>query len=289
MALTEMRRSGFTLIELMVVIGCAMLLLLPAWEVFRQGTKSSLQGKLQIETTLEARRILQQVSFDLKNSCWAWDDEHVPVYTINQILNSSGGAFPNCVFSFLSFSLLGNVEDAISKTPDPRTQPEFCRKLWRRPSKITYRLEKSPKIKKEGYPPNFPMYSLIREERLNSKLPEAQKFQSSGFKRKMVLSERVMMFDITPYTLSDSLGNQQQFFWITLQLIDTVNRAGDFSFPTSGKLTQRSKDLVIADFFEVVSPKFLASYRQMAGPTIGHSSDYSRVSYNDPIDPEKQP
>lgn len=270
------------MVEMMVVVACMMLLLIPAWKVFHHGTKSSLQGMLQIETTMEARRILKQLNQDLKHSCWEWNDTNA-FYSLQDILSTSG-SFPNTSYSFAVFPFSGDISGVVptGSNYDPGPQPRLARRV----SRVIYRLAPSPKIARDGYPSNFPMYRLLREETLHPGNPQIGQFP--GGVRVQELSERVLMFDILPYISRDAGGNEQQFFWVTLQLVDTVNRSGVVQVitdSTSNRLTQRSRDLVIADFFDVVSPKFFAAYRQTAGPRLGIKSTYDRSSYFDPAGP----
>jgi type II secretory pathway pseudopilin PulG len=274
---------GFTLIEIMVVLACMMLLLIPAWKIFQQGTKSSLQGMLQIETTLEARKVLKGIGNDLKKSCWIWDDANIGYYTLDHIVKVNG-TFPGISWSFLSYPQHGDVADAIptSAQADPAT-----RQLWRRVSRITYRLEPSSKKSSKKLPASFPMYSLIREEKFNPRHPQATKFP--GGVRQTVVSDRVLFFDIRPLTQTDAGGHQMQFFWITLQLVDSIDPNVQLPTLVDGKkLLQRSKNLIIADFFDVVYPEILSGYRQLAGPRLKTASEYCRVPFYDPIEPSAQ-
>ncbi|MBI3039099.1 prepilin-type N-terminal cleavage/methylation domain-containing protein, partial [bacterium] len=166
-------KKAFTLVELMIVVGCLMLILVPAWRIFHYGTRSSLQGMLKIDTTLEARRILNQVNLDLKQSCWAWDDENNAYYTISDILSASG-RFQNRTISFLVFPSKGSLTDAIPQSLEPDVENPSKVVANRRVSKVSYILQPSPK--KEGLPQKFPLFSLIREEKFNPKHPLAQSY-----------------------------------------------------------------------------------------------------------------
>jgi hypothetical protein len=212
---------GFTMVELLVVLGCFLLISFPAWQIFRQGTRASAKGMLQIETTLTARNILKQVTTDLKQGCWLWNDQSNGIYQLSDILAVTKSAS----FIYL-FPRLGTPQDCIG--PEiPAEQGPMAGKFPRRLNEVIYELK--PSSLKLDIP--MPIFQLIRTERFHPDHPQAR-----NYPRKMtqkVLSDRVTTFRIEPYLLADSLpkGPKREFFWITLRLVDSTNPMPILSSP----------------------------------------------------------
>ena len=100
---------GLTLIEVMVALLCFAFLSIPLWQTFRLGSQSSHRGIMQVETTLEARRVIRQVQDDLKHACVAQDAKTLEV-SFDQIV---GEGWNPRRFSFLVFPHDGQVEQVI--------------------------------------------------------------------------------------------------------------------------------------------------------------------------------
>ena len=265
------QHRAFTMVELLVVLGCFLLISFPAWQIFRQGTKSSAKGMLQIETTLGARRILKQVTTDLKQSCWVWNDRSNGIYTLSDIL-----AVDKHNFFLYTFPRLGTIQEAISPEVPPGTNRP-AGKFPRRLSEVVYELR--PSSLRLDIP--MPIFQLVRTERFHPDHPAARSYP--GKMTQKVLSDRVTTFRIEPYLLEDPLPNglKREFFWITLRIVDSTNpQKRDFT-QTQDHLYKPSPDLVVASFFDIAYPEFYAVNRQMAGPHPYHPSYYQRNPFVD--------
>jgi hypothetical protein len=273
-------RRAFTVPELLIGVLLSVLVLLVTHRVFLFGTSLSRHRATQSEVYLEGSLVLQEVARDLANSCWTWDDQKTPVYTINQIFTISGGHFPNTRYSFLMFPRTGNISQVV---PTEEADPE-TRKRWRLAHRIDFFFAPSPLADGQRFPKDFPVYSLVREEVFHPRHPEFKSI--SGGRRRKILSERVVQFEISPYTVADSQEHQEQFLWITLQIAEKSSPNAQVRLgSTDGKFFPKTPDLILTDFFRVVRPTFLDAYRRMAGPKVFMPGDYSRVSYFDPQPP----
>ncbi|HQB84049.1 MAG TPA: hypothetical protein PLR50_11165, partial [Candidatus Rifleibacterium sp.] len=107
---------------------------------------------------------------------------------------------------------------------------------FRNVSEVTYRVEESKN-------PDNPFMRLIRTESFGGKV------------NTRILTERINFFEIKPIMLQP-YGKNQFYFLVTLQLIDAVH-ASDMKGRTAGtKLGELQKDVILADFFDVVYPEF---------------------------------
>lgn len=218
-------RRAFTLVEIMIAAICMTIILGPIFTLLRSGSDTSLKGMMRIDTTLKARNIMQQVYADLKTACFRlpYDSE----YSFDDILTSDGIA-PNVTYSFCNYPLHEKYSD-IFESP---TSGENLRNV----SSITYRIE-------DGDDPNLPFKKLIREEIFK------------GVIKTKVLSENVNFFEIKPLLISaDEKDNY--YFLITLQLIDVLHAQDIKDKKTGEKLTENQKDVILADFYDVVYPEF---------------------------------
>jgi type II secretory pathway pseudopilin PulG len=240
--MTHLHRQGLTLIEIMLVVLCIGILMGPIIQVFRHGTQSSLQGMLQIDTTLEARRVIRQISQDLKNSCFRMDGTERE-FNLGTVLHDSGTP-PTSGYTFLSFSQYGQIEDSV-----PYKSPGAGNAVWRRPSEITYRMIAQNTLEK-------PFFKLMREERFHPDHPMAKKHPGGIFSR--VLSDRVNYFHIQPH-LFQSANKILPAFIITLQLVDSLKKNTLPIAPTGNQIVNKPRGWLLADFYEVVTPEFLNS------------------------------
>lgn len=234
------RGRGFTLIEMMLVLLCMFLLLGPIWRILRSGTQMSLKGMLQVETTLEARRIIRQVYTDLKSACIRFDGSQRVDLEFDQVVVKAGDP-PAQALSFLAFPSHGSVTDAVPGAPGGVA--------LRRASRITYTLEKSQK-------PDKPFMRLTRTEAFHPDHPLAKQFP--GGKQSRVLSEKVHYFALTPRTYETG-GQSLYYFWITLQLADSLQARNLPTNQIGSPMIQRPQGVIIADFFEVVYPEYFNS------------------------------
>ena len=230
------RHSGFTLVEVLVVAGLMVLLLGPIFILLRSGSKTALQGMLQVQTTLDARRIIKQVHSDLKLACVPMGGGALS-FGFNQILQESGTA-PEFSYSFLSFPLHTEIREAVP-APGSGISP-------RRASRITYKLEKLTD-------PGKPYLRLSRIETYHPDVPPGNRTESR------ILSERVNFFEIRPVELQQS-GRNQFYFWVTLQLVDSGGKQATYEPLQRLSATDGMKDVQIADFFDLVYPEFFHAF-----------------------------
>jgi hypothetical protein len=209
----------------MIATACLALLAGTAFLLIRAGTRSSLQGMLRLETTLEARKIIRQVYADLKLACFPLP--YNSVYNFENVMYITG-APPHNMYSFLSFPAHARL-DEIMTSPHNGVN-------YRETSFINYRV--APIASQSGS-----LLRLTREETFK------------GQTTRKILSERVNFFEIKPVMLQP-YGRNQYYFLITLQLVDSID-ASELSRVTGGeKLLSDRSNLAVADFFDIVYPEF---------------------------------
>ncbi len=222
---TNRRRQAFTLVEIMIVLICTALLMGPIFLVLRSSTKTSLKGMLRIDTTLEARRVIKQVYADLKMACFPLP--YNSIYNFSDVMQVSGTP-PLNSYRFNTFPIHQRLNDIFAS--------QVSGVNFRNVSEVTYRVEESKN-------PDNPFMRLIRTESFGGKV------------NTRVLTERINFFEIKPIMLQP-YGKNQFYFLVTLQLIDAVH-ASDMKGRTAGtKLDELQKDVILADFFDVVYPEF---------------------------------
>ncbi len=244
---------GTTLVEIMVVAGCLVLLIGPILAVMRSGARVSRKGLIQIDTTLEARRVIQQVHQDLKNACL---DTSAPQADTRDIalgdFCDEKGTAPMFEFSFYSFPLQGGIQEMVKSTGPTTPSPRLA-------SRITYRLEKIP-----GDSPGKPsLLALVREEKLNPAHPDAGALPDG--KRTHILTKRLNYFRIQPHEIltQDNKSDPQKtrgYFWVTLQLRDLLPETDPTELQNPDSVLARTKGIVIADFYDVVYPEYFNAY-----------------------------
>jgi len=242
-------RRGFSIIELLVVIVCIAVLLIPIWTIYRSGQRTSLQGMSQIDTSLEARRILKQIHRDLKQSCYILYKES-PRIDFKFMLTVEPITPPHRSFSFLTFPGSGDLSEAVPSLGNPLDTG----KAFRRLSRITYSLEPSGD-------PERPLLQLVREERFHPATAVAATLPNGI--RRHVLSSRVNCFTIEPHVVQSG-SEKHFFFWVTLQTVDST-RPKDLPITVGTKLTTRIPGIVISDFFDVVPSDFFQSVWSQEG------------------------
>ncbi|MBI3038322.1 hypothetical protein HYY75_04610 [bacterium] len=239
----------FTLVEVLVVMAIGIMILGALFRILKSGTRSAMRGMVQIETTLLARRILQQVRNDLELSCCKTPETSdqdgeiaLSIFFKDYWGETKKDPFS---FSFLSFPIDCKQEDVVP--PDDLAKIENKRE----PCRITYSLK----------PSNNPFFKT---------LTRSEKFK--GILKTRILSEKVNYMDIIKSDLLkepgfDSLvntGDQKglptkcEYFFVKLQLCETFQRSGA---PTlKGDRVIREEGVIVADFFDVVIPDFLTQY-----------------------------
>lgn len=240
-------KKGFTLVELVVVACCIALLIGPIYMLLKSGSTSSRMGMLKVETTLESRRILKQIHRDLKlaiipiSQLWSPGQVAFPAFT--DILQEEGTP-PLLTYSFYSYPIHaplsnGTAEDIIynrsSKTGfNPRSM-----------AKISYILEK-----KTGSDSPFMVFKRIEEY--------------NGQKREQTLSERVNYFRIKIVPMTPPGTKNQYFFFVTLQLIDSLHRDDMAGKIAAVDVNMQKADaqgkIVLADFFDMVYPEYFHAF-----------------------------
>jgi hypothetical protein len=221
-------KKGFTLVEIMIVAICIALLMGPLFMILRSGTKTSLKGMLRIETTLEARRVIKQIHADLKLACFPIP--YNSTYDFADVMQVSGTP-PEVTYKFLSYPIHKDFEDIFTS--------QTSGKNYREVAEITYKIEENPD-------PDKPAYKLIREEKNNGKT------------RTTILSERVNYFEIKPIMLQPQ-GKNQFYYLVTLQLLDAVHLNDMEGQSIGDKINDEVKDVILADFYDVVYPEFFHS------------------------------
>ena len=230
--------NAFTLIELLVGIIISAILIIPVWRIFSTGTQTAMKGILSIETTLEARRIIRLLHGELKNACCELKDDENNL-TFNR-LYETGGTPLSPVFSFLSFPLHGAIDGDLIAVTSPHSR------AFRRLSRIRYDLEGA----RTG---SRPFASLRRNERFHPDTVLGKKHPEG---LTTILSDRVNYFEIKPVRCNWQ-GADAFYFWIHIRLVDVVKpRAHGSENLEWGKQLERSNNVVMADFYDVVSPDF---------------------------------
>ena len=212
-------KTGFTLIEVMMVLILSMLILGPAYQIFRAGSQTTLKGMKRIDLVLEGRRILKEVHEDLKRSCKTTTGAGQE-YDIRTLLHST--EIPFFSYSFYSFPFHSEIEKTVSagSTGDA---PRLA-------SRVTY----------EVIPPTGlqnPLSQLVRKEVFHpglGKEPEQR-----------IVSKNINTFTIKPFQLQskDSGFQNQNYFIITLQLAQ---------LPPNFTPDNPLRGIVLLDFYDVV-------------------------------------
>lgn len=245
--MNNFKKKGFTLVELMIVAACTALLIGPIFFLLRSGSQTSRMGMLKIETTLESRRILKQIHRDLKLAViplpHIWSPGQVAFPAFTDILTEEGTP-PEVKYSFYSYPVHAPLSDG---TPADVIHNRVSKTGFspRNMARITYEVSKKP-----GTDSQFMI--LKRTEDYN------------GQSRTQTLTDRLNYFRIKIIPMTPPGAKNQYFFFITLQLIDSLNRsdmdgkvaAGDVNLQ---KASAQSK-IVLADFFDIVYPEYFHAF-----------------------------
>ncbi len=234
-SLRETRRAGgYTLVEILVAVTLAILLLGVAWRVLRANLDSSLHGIRQVDLTLEARRVIQQIHQDLKMSCFERGPEgFVQDFARLVQVRPGSGSHPleGMTWSFLRFPHEGEVTAACSTAIRTGPAPRFA-------VRVTYRLQAAPT--RPG-----PFWQLVRTEVPPPGLPE-------GRVRTQVLSSQVNFLAIQPVELGAAATGRLFCFHITLQLGKPAAGTGPRTGPGPGPQIIDVSDVVYSEFFNAV-------------------------------------
>ncbi len=136
------RKKAFTLVEIMIVCVCIGILVGPIFMLLRSGSDSSLKGMTRIETTLKARRVLQQVYADLKMLCQKYDEvdrDHYRKVNFSNSLTEDGGV-PNVKYEFICFPIHEQYKDIFETNSNSYGTTDFNCNVC----KVTYSVEDTP-------------------------------------------------------------------------------------------------------------------------------------------------
>lgn len=231
----HLSKRAFTLIEIMIVVICAALLVIPALVIFSSGTRTSLRGMARVDTVLEARTVIEQIQSDLKAAYLEFGEKNNFKLDYNNYVKDSG-SYPYVEYQFFRFPRLGNDEDLI-KITDKASK--------RRLSTVNYRVE-------PGDNKDFPQQKTLRRiEFFHPGHPLAAQYPN-GYER--VLSRKVSFFSIKPFQVEDEY---QSLYSVTLQLIDLAPGKSVKAAETDEKLSEGSSQISLVDFTSVVYPEFL--------------------------------
>lgn len=235
--------GGYSLVEVLIAVTLATLLLAVAWRVLRAGLDSSLHGIQQVDLTLEARRVIQQIHQDLKMSCF----ERGPAgfaQEFARLVQVRPGSGPNplegMTWSFLRFPHEGEVADVCSTGTRAGPAPRFA-------VRVTYRLQADAARRS-------PFWQLVRVEEPPAGLP-------GGRTRTQVLSSQVNYLAIRPVELGTEATGRLACFHVTLQVGRPVAGAG------SGSDAGRGSQIV--DAFDVVYSECFNAIRNHPGMNFG--------------------
>ncbi|MBF0544128.1 MAG: hypothetical protein HQM08_06835 [Candidatus Riflebacteria bacterium] len=231
------KESAFTLMEIIVVAVISILLLIPAYKIFRNSSETSLHGLQQIDLVMEGRRIIKQIRNDLLSACIILPLTNTQ-YSLMDFLQVSGGSatsMEGTTFTFLAFPSHGDLKQAVSEG----STTGYCIKCA---NEISYTLEATE--------PGNPFLTLNRQEKVNTRL--------GGGTQSRVLSKRINYFTIRPVEIQTTNGRNQWFFNITLQLAEQGNQNNQKSFQKNTLIQSRQSGIMIADFFDVVCPYFFS-------------------------------
>lgn len=216
-----MRRArGFTLIEVMMVLIISMLILGPAYQVFRSGSQTTLKGMKRIDLVLEGRRVLKEIHEDLKRSCKATAGSGQE-YDIRTLLRST--EFPVFSYSFLNFPFHTDIGQTVSAGAVSGDAPRLA-------SRVTYELIPPTSLQN-------PLSQLVRKEKFHSNFAREPSVR--------VISKNVSMFSIKPFQIQSKNPQfqNQNYFLISLQLAQ---------LPANYTPANPTKGLVLLDFYDVV-------------------------------------
>ncbi|MBF0409412.1 MAG: prepilin-type N-terminal cleavage/methylation domain-containing protein [Candidatus Riflebacteria bacterium] len=232
------RNTAFTLMELVVVIFMSGILIIPAYRIFSETSKTSIQGMQQIDMVLEGRRIIQQLRNDIKLSCIILpaSEAQYSFTDFIKVVGHSASTLVGTKFSFLSFASHGELDKVVSAG----VSTGQCIKCA---NEITYSLE-------SGTPGN-PFLVLSRTERVHPK--------AGGGEQKRILSRRINYFAINPVEIQSPGGRNQWFFNITLQLAEARQPEDLVNLSRNGMILNRQKGIMITDFFDLVCPTYFSA------------------------------
>ena len=216
-----MKKNGFTLIEMLVVVSMLALILFPTYRILSHGSKSAMRGAERSNLVNLGQRLLGQVKADLSLSCFEYKDGEL--HGVDNIFKETNGA-DEIKYSFFTYHG-GKQEYKVVPTNSGGIS-------YRRFNKIEYCL----RLKPDG------QNLLERKVYYHPKNPMAKKTKAK------LLSDQVNFFEIRPVTVI-SKGVARNFFRISLQLFGQKNKA---------KLNKAGKAF-IADFVDTVNPLVLNS------------------------------
>ena len=238
-------QKAFTLIEIMVAIGCMMLVIGPIMRLFQQGTKSAMTGTRMSEASLEGQRIIRQIHDDLKMACFPWNG--AGSYAFSDILLVDRSKAPFVSFGFNLFPQVGGIEDAVVSRKMSQSR------AFRLSSQVVYKMD----------PPN----RLIRMEKFHPDHPKAKAYKDGT--QIHVLTERLNYLDLQPVEVQNPGGTNQWFIAVTVQLRDGYQRPDITSKPVQDgpvlPSMEKSSGRIVVDFFDIVYPEFFHAFANQEG------------------------
>lgn len=214
-----MKRSAFTLIEVVIVCAIMMLILIPTYRIMSHGSRSAIKGVQRNTVVMTGQQIIAQLKVDLALSCFKITND--ASHGISDIYTETAVG-DDIHISFMTF----NGGEYTAKVVPTNSGSES----YRRMNKVEYRL-----ISKPG----SPFKTLERTIKMHPK--------TGGGTQTKTLSDKVNFFEIRPETIT-SVGFSRSFFRISLQLFDQDEA-------NSGSIGQ----VFIADFMDTANPSILNS------------------------------
>jgi prepilin-type N-terminal cleavage/methylation domain-containing protein len=242
---------GLTLIEVMMVVIIGSLLFIPLILMFQSSSKTSLRGMVQVDTMLEARRVLQQVKLDLQNACYRIDESSDAIGDEISIRTSG----QETIFEFFLFPKHGDIDVVCQKNQNDLVDISL--------SKVSYSLQNNV---------SDSFCTLKRTEIFGKKNPLNEKYPQ-GMTHE--LSKRVNFFHIDPRFLAAPYDDTP-YFHVSLQIAENYQKSAKSpAHTTYGPWLERHRSLVIADFFDVVFPdNYVSMLRHREVKRLGLSYDY---------------
>ncbi len=256
-------KQAFTLVEIMIVVICMSLVIGPIFVILRSGSESSLKGMMRVETTTKARTIMKQIYADLKMSCYpipangkiGGNDNGMVIkkdYVLKNLFRNNNKTGENKEYYFYSYPTNLGYNEIFEKGKFKTNNNMGIRYV----AHITYKMKRDPDTK---------FLQLIRVIKFKNKPPKEQ-----------ILSKNVNFFDIKQIRFKVN-GVDEFYYLITLQLIDTIH--ADNVAPGT-KLEETSKNVVLADFFDVVYSDFFSTFWNDKNSYRNWHSEIRYTDYN---------
>lgn len=246
----------FTLVEVIVTALCLALLITPLLFIFRSGIKISRKGMVQVETILEAKKVLEQVKIDLENLIMDIDEVGASGYTefdISSFFYKDESNPPFYIYKFYTFTKYGKIEDAVLKGSGTNFTKIF-------PTIVIYKVEEEKDQSNKNR--NFMSYKLVREEILSNEFSSNNLPSRNTVK---TLTSNLNYFKISFMKIDNVKYTTFPYFYFAINL-QLVNSISNLVQSTNSQITiediykAREKGVVIADFISFAVPEQLKSF-----------------------------